>query len=180
MENNIRSYGFVPPVIIGGDEYILGGFGLEKKILQPDGNWEAYLPTYERQFNGNFDTFGCTVFGTLNAIEILTKKVCEVEANYAERYPYILAGVRPPGADPHKVAEAIRSKGVVNQELLPFSDTFDEFIKPDPMTKGFLDIGKKWLETNSFGHEWVFSNNPSKEAKLALLKEALQLFAWVS
>ena len=170
----MKNYGFIPTKDITPDQYILGGTGLPKTILQPLGNWESYLPTYEPQFE-NFETAGCSVWGTQNAIETLMKRLYIDEPNYSERFTYILARVRPPGADVHKVAEVIRKDGLIDHSLLENNTpTFEEFIKPDPMTKGLIDKGEEWLNKYDFGHEWVFTNNPDKKTRLTLLKEALQ------
>ena len=169
----MKTYGFIPSKI-ESDHYILGGTGLPKTILQPLGNWEQYLPTYEPQFE-NFETAGCSVWGTQNAIETLMKRIEMEEPNYSERFTYILARVRPPGADPHAVAEVIRKDGLIDEALLPTDTaTFEEFIKPDPMTQDLIDKGEEWLNKYDFGHEWIFTNNPSRQIRLPLLKEALQ------
>lgn len=167
----MKNYGLILDEITP-DQYTFGG--LAKTILMPLGNWEQYLPVYEPQFE-NFETAGCTVWGTQNAIETLIKRLYSEEPNYSERFTYILAGVRPPGASPHEVAECIRKDGLVDHELLPNNtDTFDEFIKPFPMSKTLIDEGEKWLNKYDFGHEWVFTNNPDKQERLSLIKEALQ------
>jgi len=167
------NYGFVPSKI-EQDHYVLGASSIPKIILQPLGNWEQYLPSYEPQFD-EFETYGCTVWGTQNAIETLIKRMEAVEPNYSERFTYILAGVREPGADPHKIAEIIRNDGLIDHELLPNNtSTYEEFIKPSPMTKELVDEGEKWLNKYDFKHEWVFTNNPDKQTRLTLLKEALQ------
>ena len=169
---SIKNYGYVSPMI-EGDHYIFGGLtSLPKIIIQPDGSWKDYLPVYEPQFNKFFDSYGCTVFGTENGIEILQKKISGGEPNYSERFVYILADIIPPGADPHKIAEIIRKNGLINDTLLPMVDSYTEFRQPFPMTPELLDMGKKW--DFEFGHEWVFVNNPSKERRTALFKECLQ------
>lgn len=168
------NYGFVEPTITD-DHFVLGGFGSLPKILyQPDGNWYNYLPMYEPQFNYKYDTSGCVVWGTLNCIETLVKRISEKEPNYSERYNYIISGVRPPGADPHRVANDIRHNGLINDHDLPFTDSFDEFLVPDPMTPALLAKGQEWLRHWQFGHDWVFEKDIPKDKKLSLIKEALQ------
>jgi hypothetical protein len=169
----MKTYGFIPSKI-ESNHYILGGTGLPKTILQPLGNWERYLPAYEPQFE-NFETAGCTVWGTQNCCETLFKRLYSEEPNYSERFTYILAGVRPPGADPHKVAEVIRTKGLIDHTLLENnSPTLEEFVKPDPMTKELIDKGEEWLNLYDFGHEWLWTTNLNKKDRLDILKEYLQ------
>src|SRR3990167_4478500 len=100
MKNKLQNYGFVVPKITE-DNYVLGGLrSLPKIILQENGQWDNFLPEYEPQFNAEFDTSGCAVWGTENAIEILDRKLSEKQSNYSERFIYILARVRPPGSNP--------------------------------------------------------------------------------
>lgn len=168
-----KDFGFVRPKI-DQTHYMLGGLGsLPKTIVQPDGQWGAYLPQYEPQFGGGWDTDGCTVWGTQNAIETLVRKLCGREDNYSERYTYILAGVRPPGGDPHVVAETIRKQGLISQSELPMTQNFNEFITPDPMLAGYLAKGKNWLNAFVFGHDWVYTKEPAKTDRTILIKEAL-------
>lgn len=166
-------YGFIPPKILS-DHYVLGSaLSLGQEVIQPDGQWDAYLPTYEVQ-DDKFETYGCTVWGTENCIETLAKRIYGKEYNFSERYPYILTPVRPPGADPHAVAECIRHLGLVDQSVLPMTGTFEEFISPDPMLDWILRKGKEWIAANDFGHEWLFTTNPNNETRAALFKQALQ------
>lgn len=173
MKRNIKNYGFVPPKI-ESDNYVLGGLlSLPKIILREDGQWGDFLPEYEPQFNDNFDSYGCTVWGTENAIEILDRFYGK-QTNYSERYIYILAGIRPPGASPHDIAETIRKKGLINDAKLPFTASFDEFLTPSPMTPELLTTGQFWLNGNEFGHEWVWQSPQNKEKRTELMKECLR------
>lgn len=177
MEDNLKNYGFDGSQIkIDASHYILGGdTKLSTNIMQADGDWRPFIPKYEPQFTPNYDTFGCSVFGTWNALEVLMKKLYGNDYDYAERFNYILVRVRPPGADPHIVIENIRKSGGVVQALLPMTDTFDQFVQPDPMSPALIDKGLEFLNDKEIGHEWIFTNNPSKEARVAMLKNALTL-----
>lgn len=169
-----KQYGFVTPKI-DDTHYVLGGFGsLPKVVIQPDGQWDAFLPVYEPQFGGGWDTDGCTVWGTQNAIETYIRKICGREDNYSERYTYILAGIRPPGGDPHKVAETIRGKGLIGQNELPMTTDFVSFTQPDPMTPQLLAKGQTWLDAFEFKHDWLYTKQPKQADRIALIKEALQ------
>ncbi len=132
------------------------------------------MPTYEPQFGEGWDTDGCTVWGTLNALEFLFNKIFGVEANFSERFTYNLVPVRPPGSDPHKVAETVRSRGVVDQTKLPMTETFEDFCLPDPMPADLLILGQQWLGKFGFGHEWVFKEYHDQEERVYLMKDALK------
>lgn len=160
--------------LIESDHYVFGASSLPKDILQADGNWEKYLPVFESQAV-NFESDGCVPFGTIHAVVILMKKIFGGDFDYAERYIYNLANITPPiGSDPHAVAELIRKQGVITQALLPMTTTLTEYMTPRPMTATYLAEGSQWLTEHSFGHEWVWTNNPTRQVRIALLKEALQ------
>lgn len=174
MKEPKTQYGFVEPTITE-DNYVFGGFfSLPKIILQEEGSWVSHLPKYEPQFNQNFDSYGCTVWGTQNAIETLEKRLTGIERNYSERYNYISCGINPPGTDPHKVAENIRSIGMVDDSVLPFTTSYEEFLTPDPLTPNLLQQGKKWKDKWTFKHEWVFKNVNDINTKRELMKENLR------
>lgn len=157
--------------------YVLGGsIELPKVVLQENGQWDKFLPVYEPQFNEFFDSYGCTVWGWLNAIEIMEKRLTGIEKNYAERFNYILAKIKPPGADPHEVAEVIRERGVIKQELLPMTPTmnFQEFLRPNPMTKELLEEGMKFGYEMKHQYLWPVGKKLTSEERKKILKENLQ------
>lgn len=172
MKNEIRQYGFIPSTITS-EHYILGAFNqLPKVIIQPDRNWKPFLPQWESQI-GKFETFACTVFGTLNAIETYLRKLnTDRNYDYSERFNYILANITPPGADPHFVSEILRKFGVIEQAELPFTNTLEEFMLPKPMTEDKLNKGKEWGYV--FQHEWLFTSYPGKDNMVNQIREALQ------
>lgn len=167
------NYGFVKPVI-ESDHYILGAANsLPKIVLQADRKWKQFAPDYEPQAE-KFETWGCTVWGTQNAEETLERRVFGNKPNYSERFQYNLCGINPPGGDPHKVAESIRNQGMVDQELLPMTDSLEEFTKPRPVTDALLYIGQEWLNHKDFGHEWLFVGGTTDEVRKIVIREALQ------
>lgn len=182
-----HNFGFVREEILP-DQYVFGGvFSLPKVVLREDGDWSSYLPQYEPQFNSTYDTYGCTVFGTQNCIEILENFIYKKETNHSERYTYILAGITPPGSDPHKVAEIIRKYGLVDDKDLPMTPSFEFYLQPDPMDRSLLKKGREWLKKHDFGHEWVFTGRPDKKKRIELLKEnlkyspiAVSVTAWIT
>lgn len=169
----MKDYGLVAPKLESQHYFFNTGRSLGKMIIRPDGNWEQFLPTYEPQFNEFYDTYGCTVWGTQNALETIYKQQKGEEINFSERFTYILAGITPPGADPHYVAETIRKQGLIEDKDLPFVSTYNEFLTPTPMTKELLEKGKKWLTQWEMGHEWVFMLENNAQRRLTLMKEAL-------
>src|SRR3990167_4632038 len=133
MESNVRNYGFVPSVI-DDTQYTLGGTELPKVVQREDGEWGQSLPLGEKQVlvNGE-DTFGCTIYGTQNAEEIMIKEISGKEVNMDESYLYNLANITPPGADPHVVAEARRNGGALLQKREYRS--LENFMTPRPPSR---------------------------------------------
>lgn len=129
-------------------------------------------PTYEPQAE-NYETNGCTVWGTQNAIEMIMMEKYGFEPNYSERYTYNVAEITPLGADPSKACEAIKHYGLVEASKLPIPDTFDDFMTPRPMTPELLTEGAKWLEKYAFDYRplWRFA---SQRQKIQYIKKALE------
>ena len=169
----MKNYGYIEPVI-QPKEYMFGGLLVPAEVLQEDGQWGAFLPDEEVQRNG-FDTYNCTGFGTLNALEMLFNRKFGVEMNWSERFTGVMANTYPPGNSPHKVAEAIRKHGVIEDNLLPFADAgdIDAYYSPDPMERKYLRIGQRWLKEYRMKHEWVISNLTIGDRKKKLI-EALK------
>lgn len=179
-----KGHGFIADVITP-DNYIFGSGQLLSKIIRPDGNWSAFLPQSEIQLRNGLETMNCTVYGTLNAIEILYKAQFNKDENFSERFIGVLAETSKNGNSPHKVAEVIRKKGLIDDGWLPFRDEineWDEYYSPKPMI--YTELGEKWLKMNEFGHDWVFTEGTVKSKQEKLL-EALKhspvgasVFAW--
>lgn len=106
----------------------------------------------------------------------MEKRLTGVEHNYAERFNYILAKVKPPGADPHAVLESIRERGVIKEDLLPMTSTmsFQEFLRPNPMTKDLLTEGMKFGYEVQHQYLWPVGKKLTAEERKKILKEHLK------
>lgn len=172
MNDQEFNYGYLEPAI-EDDEYILGAV-IDRQVLRPDGQWDDFLPEYEPQYGGGWDTSGCTVWGTQNVVETLDRYFNR-QTNYAERYNYILGGVvHGKGANPHTIAECVRHEGLIPNEKLPMTKTYEEFITPKPMTERYLNMGKTWLNKFTLKHEWLWRTMPDTDERIAIIKDALQ------
>lgn len=172
------NYGFVEPKI-DSTHYVFGSGLLAGEVLQENGQWDDYLPEVELQYEPDFDTYNCTGFGTTNAIETLLKRL-GVYKNFSDRYLGIVAGTKPPGNDPHTVAQAIRHHGLVSEQTLPFDQDLlvsaDEYFSFKGGDEKKCEIeGANFLNTNSFGHDWVLTNGESEEVRTIKIKSALKL-----
>ena len=159
--NTLLHTGFNPKDIeILPDEWKFGSMS-DRTILQPDGDWTEFLPKFEHQAL-RYETFGCTVYGTLTQIQMILKRLTGIEFDFSERYIYNLVGTNPPGDNPHKVLEAIRKHGLIEDAKLPYTDTINQFRTPRPMTRQYTSQGEKWLDEHVLNHEWIVSRDPSK------------------
>lgn len=147
-------YGYIEDAI-GERDYCLGT--LSPKVLRPTGQWLLDLPKDEVQMQSGFDSMNCTVYGTLNALEILRHAQFRERDNYSERYGGVMAGTTPEGNSPHKVIEVIRKyAGVVQESALPFTDkinTWDRYYAG--VTFALKLQGLSYIKTWDIRHEWV-------------------------
>ncbi len=172
-----RKYAFKEPIITS-DNYILGAGNVTHKILQENGNWDALLPDGEYQNKRGLETYDCTGFGTLNAVEAIMRTEFGVNENYSDRWVGIIAGTTEGGNDPHVVCEAIRKYGLIPESMLPFSDdisTFEEYysFKGSDMTECYK-AGRAWLEKYDFKHEWCFQPSQPLDEKMNNIKISLK------
>ncbi len=173
----IKEFGFLEDVITEED-YILGA-NLPLEVINESQNWEEWLPVFEHQAS-RFETAGCTAFATLNQIECYMKKVFDFEPNYSDRFIYNVAKIIPPGAPPSRAYEAIRKKGVIDEGLLPYNNSLEEYSEPRPMLSGYIRNGKDWLSKYEFKHEWITNPNPAKiKEALKYSPVALSVTAWM-
>ena len=179
--NTIRNFGLILPKKIEtreeGAEHILGAAGLPEPVILPDGNWLPYLPDREPQSKG-FDTYSCTVYAILSAIEEAVFKATGVRVNYADRYVANVAKNRGIltvglGADPHRMLELIRTiTGQLSEEKCPWTDdinTPDKYfgITGQELANLMFD-GYKWYDEWVLNHKWVFTFGTPQEKRVKL------------
>jgi len=178
MKHEIKNYGFSEDLIdIKPEDYVLGA-QLPLTIFNPSGQWDDYLPRYEPQAE-RYETWGCTVWGMQNQLEIFTKKVFGYEPNYCEQFNYIRAGVEEGGANPQRAYESARNDGLIDQEPMP--DTFEEFKNPAFITPERLKKGEDWRRTKyEFKHDYL-ADTDKKTIKSALMLSpiAVSVTAWM-
>src|SRR3990167_10165707 len=120
-EEKIINYGYVADEIQPND-YVLGGLQIPTEVLIENGQWDEFILSDEIQRNENYETYGCTIFGTLNALEFLFKRLFGETRNWSERFVYIFTKTRPPGNSPKTIIEAIRKQcGLIDDDLLTIS-----------------------------------------------------------
>lgn len=137
-------------------------FGAQELMEQGHG-WTKYLPEKELQKKNGVETSACTLFGTANAYETLSRfhGFNDLPINFAERYNAVIAKISPVGGSPHTAGETFRNFGVIAEELLPFSNdiiSWEQFMSPNPMLEEFITLGQSVLRKYRFGHEFVWYN----------------------
>ncbi len=123
--------------------------------LQPDGNWEPYLPASEKQAPG-YETSACATFATLTAVEMLMNRKFKDKKNLSDRFVAKLSGTDPnAGNDPKKVAQFIRDNWSVLESEWATADAHstEEFYADIPKEKKILAIARG--AEYEFGYEWI-------------------------
>jgi hypothetical protein len=143
------------------EDYIFGGNNLGDLPIQPDGQWDGWLPDWEPQSRpGVFDSYACVSFATLNCVEILERHEFGATTNFSERYlAKISATDIQRGNTPQVVAEMLRKQGCVEEKELPFDMTINSFETfYAPLADYLYALGIGTFAQYAFGHEFVPSN----------------------
>ena len=97
--------------------------------------------------------------------------------NYSDRCLGLFNGTVPPGTTPARVADTVRHKGLVPEEMLSFDSTIttvEQYYSPNPFLSPLLREGKRWLEKNDFEYEWLWKSSIPISEKQKKLMTALQ------
>lgn len=178
----MKNYGLIiePQV---PEDYTFGAFNaLDTKfkgrtILQENSDWHEYLPIAEKQAP-LFETQSCVAHGTLNAIELLKKRLFLNDDNLSDRFVAKLSGTNPvAGNTPKKVADTIRKQWSVFEKEWAMSDstTVEEFYKEIPERLKTLAIGRG--AEYEFGYEIVQPKDAREALKYSPL--CMSVHAWV-
>lgn len=171
-----NQYGFIKSKIKPQD-YVFGDAQLQSDILQPDGQWDAFLPTDEFQ-NQGFEIYACATFGTLNCVETILKRRFNFNDNFSDRYVATLTDTgKIHGNDPQKIAEFIRKNGDVDESVWPYlNTTFDDYYQAPPTS-----LASKASVFNAhydFKHDIVPSDSKSMMTALKYSPLGISVEAW--
>ena len=133
---------------------------LSKSIVNPSGNWEQYLPSYEPQvLPDGRDPQSCWIWGSLNKLETYLKLLYPNDTwNLSERFVYNGLEASPNGGDPFECGEFVRRNGDVDEEVLPIGNTYDEFATPRPLTEELKNKAKALLSLVTIKQEYVWND----------------------
>jgi hypothetical protein len=163
-----KDFGFLEEKIDSIEEYIFGRAQMPQVEYNESGDWEAWLPEYEGQAV-NYETNLCTVYGSLNLAEIFHKFLYQYEPNYSEYFTALTVPFElGKGNNPHKVMEAIRKNGVVEQKVLELPRSREKFLAGAQLTPEMKAKARKWLYSYEFMHEWVWGDTRPENWKQCL------------
>src|SRR3990167_8323101 len=92
--------------------------GITYQIVNPSGDWEAWLPQGERQGSNFFDTLGCTTWSTLNSCETQLAYIGQYK-NFSDRFLAKESGTTKKGNYIENPQKAIEEKGIVLESDYP-------------------------------------------------------------
>lgn len=104
-------------------DYVAGTLPYE--VLNPSGDWTAYLPSPEYQYTHHTDSQACVTFSILNVIETQYKFLTGRSINFSDRFIAKLSGTTQAGNSVQNVCDAIRKYGLVLEEEWPTDYEFD-------------------------------------------------------
>lgn len=112
------------------------GGTLPYEVLNPSGDWTAYLPAPENQFTHHTDSQACVTFSILNTIETQYKFFTGREINFSDRFIAKLSGTTPQGNSVQNVMKAIKTYGLVLESDWPtdFEFNWDEYYAEIPQS----------------------------------------------
>lgn len=176
-------HGFIAPKIETHEQGIHHVLGTEKipyPVINPTGDYLAFLPDREPQSKNGVETFACAVYNTLNSIETQIKYLTGEPVNYSDRFVANLAkqkGILNPlqGSDPHQIAELIRNvTGNINESSLPWTDDITSSTQyySAVISSALLALGTDWFKTWRLTHRWIFTSGTPQE-KRDKIKDAL-------
>ena len=156
-----------------------GRIRLGGTALQPSGQWDDFLPTAELQAL-YMEPSACVTFTTLNAVEVLERKIFGQANNWSDRFLANISGTQVLGNDPHTVAETLRKKGVVFEQDWPYTPDINTWAKYyatipfDIETQGQVKFRGKY----AFGHQWVGTDPTSMKLALQQSPLGVDVDAW--
>ena len=157
----MKSYGLIiEPVVLGKDWVAGTDLSIQsfrgEQIIQPDGQWIDWLPEAEHQSPYGFESSACASFGTLNALEILLRRVYGEIENFSDRFLAKMSGTTPNGNSVQTVAETLKNKGVVKETFWPYTpdlNTWDKYYSDIPQNIKTMAVGE--FAEYEFKHEYV-------------------------
>jgi len=172
-------YGFIRDEI-KPEDYVFGSGQLAGEVLQLNGDWSDFLPPEELQNLNGVEPYACASFGTLNALEMLLRRVLGQVDNFSDRYLAYISGTKEKkGNSPHIVAETIRKAGDVRQldwDFTPDINTYEKFYETPPSY--LMAFAERFLDEYDFKHDYVPINPEAMMSALRYSPLGFSVTAW--
>lgn len=152
-------------------DYKFGAY-IPVEVLQPNGDWNDYLPEVEFQYRYGFEPSSCMSFSLLSCIEAYIFRKYGVRLNLADRFLAKVSGTKDGGNTMRSVADALRKVGVVPENFWPYTaevNSFDKYYEDIP--KDIMKIAEDFIEEWNFKYDFVPSD--AKEITKALRSSPL-------
>jgi hypothetical protein len=121
-------------------DWVAGTLPYEER--NPSGDWTQYLPPGEWQKANQVDTMACVTFSALNCIEAQLRFYGK-DMNLSDRFIAKLSNTTPEGNYLWKVADTIRTYGVLPEHLWPAPQNFTWDTYYAPVPQGVIDLALK-------------------------------------
>jgi hypothetical protein len=148
-------------------DYIGGTLPFE--VRNPSGDWRTWLPNPDEiQYSQSADSMACVSFSLSNSLEIQARKLTGQSYNWSDRFLAKMSGTTQQGNYLYKVADAVRTFGLVNEATWPVPGNFDwnSFYSSIPQT--VIEKGKREFPF-SIAYEFI---TPDKATLLHHLQHA--------
>jgi len=142
--------------------------GLSTEVLNPSRNWSNWIPLYEPQSRTGWDSQSCVTFSALNCLEMLYFRQFGIERNFSDRFTAVASETTTRGNYLSKVAETIRTVGLVDEQDYPFSDDIKDFweFHKKPLPDELFIKADKFLDQFKVGWEWAGASQATIRAAL--------------
>lgn len=148
-----------------------GGIGGGLPDLLPSGDWESYLPAFERQAKLGLETMNCVQFSRLNTLETQAR-FWGIEEDFSDRFLYWASGCTEKGNTFSNCDEGLRDAGTPAEAKWPWTETLSREQYGMPPPEDVQECAKRLFERWEIGElVWVPSFLPTLKA--ALLKGPL-------
>jgi len=137
---NTKNYGLIPAPLEDSD-FSFGATKLGMEVRVPEGDWEKYLPGFEKQRRQDEDKMWCVSASAENTIETefiyqIKNRLISVEdmewldkkgyldenglPDFSDRFTAILSKTTANGNSPKRVAHAIHEYGLIPEKMLSY------------------------------------------------------------
>lgn len=152
---------------------------LNSPILQPDGQWDAYLPKPEDQLENAYDPQDCVSCAYTACQETLQRRLYGDQVDFSERFLAQISGTGPrQGNDLHTVSEIARNIGLVFEDSWPSKDIPRDLFYRQVPTPLYAEA-RKDHDAFERAHEWLPPISTIVKEALTHSPLAAPTYAWV-